>query len=378
MERASQMDGKGALFSWMSINGEETNASFECATAQYHINAAVSYGIYQYVKNTMDKEFLYQFGAEILFETALFYIDRGRFINDRDNRFCLNMVCGPDEYGCVVNNNAYTNRMTKFHFEYTVEAYHEMEKECPTVLASLCEKTGLTTAHINAFMKAAECMFENYLPERGIHAQDDSYLYKDPVDMTKTPRNVDIRHGLHPLNAWRIQATKQADVVLMMFVMGQDYSLEVKRANYEFYEPKTVHSSSLSAGIHSIVANEINKTEDAYEYFQQSLYMDLKNLRRNTEAGVHFACLGSTWMAVVNGYAGLRDYPKGIYLYPNLPDTWTEYKMKLNIRGRQIELRVGVDQVMITLLQGDDLNIIVYDKSIKFSEAQPIHIIQRN
>ena len=356
-ERAKEMAGEGALFSWMSINGEETNADYQCATAQYHINADIAYAIQSYYNNTKDLEFIDNYGAEVIFETAKFLYGRGRFIPLRNNQFCINMVCGPDEYGCMVNNNAYTNMMVKNHFEFAIQIWEDMRKRCPDLLTKLFDRIDMEEGHISNFRQAAASMFENFIPELGIHAQDDSYLYKDPVDMTKTPKNVDIRHRLHPLNAWRIQATKQADVVLMMLTLGEKFNAKVKKANYEFYEPKTVHSSSLSAGIHSIIAAEIGKLEEAYEYFQQSLYMDLKNLRRNTDAGIHFACLGATWMAMMNGFAGMRSYSDGLHFNPILPQSWSGYRFKIHYKGRCIQVVTTKKEIEYTLLTGEDIRI---------------------
>lgn len=371
-ERAKQMDGVGALYSWMSIDGEETNAFYECATAQYHINSDVAYAISKYFENTSDIDFLDNYGAEIVFETAKFLGKCGRYIPMRNNQFCINMVCGPDEYGCMVNNNAYTNAMVKYHFEFAVSIWEGMTKRCPEKLDELCQKIDLSEKDINHFRKAAENMFENYIEELGIHAQDDSYFYKDPVDMTKTPRNVDIRHNLHPLNAWKIQATKQADVVLMMLTLGNRYSKEVKKANYDFYEPKTVHSSSLSVGIHSIIANEIGNYSQAYDYFQQCLYLDLKDLRRNTAGGIHFACLGAGWMGIVNGFAGMREYKDELLFNPILPDAWKSYSFKINYKGRIIDILVQKDKTVYTLEAGEPIEFKSGNEVVLLFAQKPV------
>ncbi|HEX3046487.1 MAG TPA: beta-phosphoglucomutase [Bacillota bacterium] len=366
-ERAFQLDGVGALFSWMSINGEETNALPECSTAQYHINSDIAYAIWRYYISTGDQEFLFHYGAEILFETARFLADRGKFIPYRDERFCLNCVCGPDEYGCAVNNNCYTNMMAQFHFNFAVRVYEMMVQEVPQLLAFLSKKIALKSQEPKLWRQAADQMYIKFNHELGIHEQDDSYLYRDPVDMRKIPRNFDIRYGLFQMNLWRMQITKQADVVLLMFVLGDKFSLDVKKANYEFYEPRTCHGSSLSPSIHSIIASEIGRPEEAYDFFHQSLYMDISDFRQNTAGGVHFASAGGTWMAVVNGFAGMRDYEEELLFKPHLPKQWAYFRFKLLYRGRLLEILVEKDRSSFTLSSGEPLSFRVCAQTVELN-----------
>lgn len=355
--RAKEVEGVGALFSWMSISGEETNALPECSTAQIHINCDVAYVIKQYFLATGDVGFMYNYGAEILFETARYYAERGKYIAAKGNKFCFNCVCGPDEYGCSVNNNTYTNLMVQIHFNFATDIYRRMKKESPMLLERLAEKIGLKEEESASWKKAAENMYINYNEELGVYAQDDLYLYKDPVDMSKLPRNFDIRYSYYPINLWRMQITKQADLVLALFLAGDQFSLEEKRANYAFYEPRTCHGSSLSPCIHSIIASEIGLHEDAYDFFHQSLYMDNNDFRGNTKGGIHFACAGGTWMAMVNGFAGMRDYDDEFILNPHLPDQWASYRFKMVYRGRLLEITVTKEKASVRLISGDALSL---------------------
>ncbi len=364
-ERANQLDGLGGLYSWMSINGEETNVLPECSTAQYHINSDIAYAIWRYYISTNDREFLFKYGAEILFETARYLADRGKFISQRGDRFCINCVCGPDEYGCAVNNNSFTNMMAQFHFHFAVKVYEMMSRECPQIFAALAEKIALDNNEPAVWEKASDRMYIAFNEKLGIHEQDDSYLYRDPVDMSKLPRNFDIRYSYFPMNLWRMQITKQADVVLLMFVLGDKFSKEVKKANYEFYEPRTCHGSSLSPSIHSIIAAEIGLEEEAYDFFHQSLYMDISDFRKNTNGGIHFACLGGTWMAVINGFAGMRDYEDRLIFNPHLPKQWSFFKFKLLYRGRRLGISIEKDRSSFILLDGEPVTLFVFDKKVE-------------
>lgn len=370
-EHAAEMDGVGALWAWNSINGEECGVIYEAATAQYHLNADVIYALWRYWLQTNDTDFMYNYGAEMLFETARFLADRGKFIPERGGKFCINVVCGPDEYGCAVDNNCYTNMMTQFHLDFAVSIYNEMQKTAAEKLAELRAKIGLGENEVVLWKKAADQMYIPFSEELGIHMQDDSFIYRDPVDMSKIPLYTDIRWDYHPLNLWRMQVAKQADVVLLMFTRGDQFTTDIKRRNYEYYEPRTNHGSSLSPAIHAIVAAEIGQTDEAYDYFRHSAYMDLSDFKNNANNGVHAACLGGTWMAVINGMAGLRDYPERLVFNPVIPRAWEGYRFKICYRGRTISVDVQKDRVTYELVTGESLRLFSGDNEIILSSECP-------
>lgn len=375
-ERARQMGGVGALYSWNSISGEECGIVYEASTAEYHLVSDIAYALWRYVSATGDVAFLHACGAEILFETARFLADRGSFVPLRDGRFCINVVCGPDEYGCGVNNNCYTNMLAQWHFRYACSVYERMREECPAGLASLAGRIGLKPDEPERWRQCADRMYIPFNSKLGIHEQDDSFLYLDPVDMSRVPRHTDLRNDRHPLNLWRMQVAKQADVVLLMLVLGDRFSPEVKRANYEFYEPRTNHGSSLSTSIHSIIASEIGKHDDAYAYFRHSAMMDLNDFKDNTAGGVHAACLGGTWMAVINGFAGMRDYDGGLLFNPTLPAAWTGCRFKLAYRGRVLGVGVNRDSVVYHLISGESLRFESGGRVVTLSPARPEVILR--
>ncbi len=370
-ERAEQMDGAGALYSWNSISGEECGVVHEASTAEYHLVSDIALAVARYTQQTGDEAFLYDHGAEILFETARFLADLGAFIALRDDRFCINVVCGPDEYACGVNNNCYTNMLAAWHFRYAADVWRRMEERRPEEFAELSAQLALGPEERELWLRAAESMYVPWNEELGIHEQDDSFLRLEPVDMSKVPRNTDIRWSTHPLNLWRMRVIKQADVVLLMFVLGWEFDREVKRANYEFYEPLTCHGSSLSAGIHSIIASEIGRPEDAYDYFRQSVRLDLDDFKRNTAGGLHLACAGGNWMAVVNGFAGMRDWPDGLHFDPCLPEAWDSYSFDIVYRGSRIGVKVAPEQVEYRLLSGPAVEFTSSGEEVTLSPSEP-------
>ncbi|MCF7817091.1 MAG: HAD hydrolase-like protein [Kiritimatiellales bacterium] len=350
-ERARQLGRKGAEYSWNSVNGEECGHVFEAATGQHHLQSDIAWAVDRYVDASGDREFLYTMGAEIVFETARFLRDRGAF-SDYKGGFVLNAVCGPNEYGCGVDNNAYTNYMMQWHFETAARFFEEMKKEAPGILSALCERIGLTEEEAADWKKTAACVYLPWDEKLGIVPQDDAFLGHDPVDMSKIPLHTDIRTLVHPLDLWRMQLIKQADTVLLMYLHRDKFDDETVRRCYEYYEPKTNHGSSLSACMHAIVAADIGLLDDAYHFFRESSQMDINDLKSNTGGGVHSACLGGTWMAVVNGFGGMRDEKHTLKFRPQLPEKWTRLSFQLVWHGTRIGVEMKQDAVTYRHLGG--------------------------
>ncbi|MGZ0654374.1 beta-phosphoglucomutase family hydrolase [Coraliomargarita sp. W4R72] len=366
-EQARRMQGKGALYSWNSITGEECAHVYEASTAEYHLQSAVAWGVDRYVNATGDTDFLYDMGAEMIFETARFLRDRGTFVPHKGDRFCINVVCGPNEYSCGVDNNAYTNYFAQWHLFRAAEVFATMQKDAPERLDQLSERIGVDSAEVAAWRDAAERMYLPWDEELGIIPQDDQFLGRDPVDMSKIPLHTDVRSLVHPLNLWRMQLIKQADTVLLLFLFRHLFDEETVRKTYEFHEPKTNHGSSLSACMHSIVANDLDKDEDAYHFFRETALMDINDLKGNTSGGVHSACLGGTWMTVVHGFGGFRDTPDGLVLNPKLPEQWSRFSFPLVWRGSQIRVECSGEGVTISHLSGPAISFKLGTEKVSIS-----------
>ncbi len=364
-KRAKQLDGCGALFSWNSINGEECGFVFEAATAQYHINPDICFAILRYMDATGDDDFLVHYGAEILFETSKFMAHRGCFIKYKNDQFCINVVCGPDEYTPVVDNNCYTNYMTKVQLDFAYKTACKLKEEYPKEYKRITEITEVDEDEILLWKNASENMYIPYNSELDILMQDDQYLYREPIDIKEIEKDrLPLLTHLHPLNLWRYQVSKQADIVLLMYVMSHKFDRIMKEKIYNFYEPKTIHDSSLSVSIHSIVANDIGYYDQAYEYFMRAARMDLDDHNGNTAVGVHSACMGGTILALLNGFAGMKIHDGNIYFTPHIADAWNKYQFQVVYRNRFIQIQVNKQSVIYRLLKGDDIEIISYDEKI--------------
>ncbi|MCF8000275.1 MAG: glycoside hydrolase family 65 protein [Halanaerobiales bacterium] len=364
-ENADRMKLDGALFPWRTINGKEASGNFLGSTVQYHINADIAFAINKYVNTTEDYNFLYNKGAELLFETARMWVSLGHFEKLKNNKFCINEACGPDEYKPAVNNNCYTNYMAKFNLEYAVEVYNKLKNEVPNLLEALKDEIELSENEVKKWNKVGRNMYLPYNEELEINPQDDSFVYKQDIDIESIPiKELPLVQNWHPLTIWKYKILKQADVILLMLFMGDNFSLEQKRRNYDYYEPKTTHDSSLSPSIYSIIASEIGYYDDAYNYFLQTARLDLDDYNENTYQGLHTACMGSNWMVLVQGFAGMRNYNGKLSFDPYLPAKWDGYRFKIKYKGSLLEVHVREEFVEYELLEGENIQFKHGNKQI--------------
>lgn len=358
-KRAKEMGGRGALFAWNTIDGDECGVVFEASTAQYHLNCAIAFALWQHYLVTGDETFLRDVATPIVWETAIFLSHLGEFIPGREGAFCLNVVCGPDEYACGVDNNAYFNYMTHWHFGLALHLLERWTSQTPSACARIRGEAGLDQTEVARLQQAHLKM---YLPQPnadGVIPQDDSYLSRNPVEMRLIAHNTDIRDLMHPLNLWRIQVTKQADVVLLFLLRPELFDGVTRKVNFDFYEARTNHGSSLSPAVHSIVANEIGYRASAYRYFSHSARLDLDDFKRNAWKGLHTACLGGTWLAAIAGFGGVRITDDGLLLNPRLPDAWTSLEFPLTYRGAQVRVTCTHRLIRIVLRAGEEMRLTV-------------------
>lgn len=363
-DRAREMSENGALFPWRTINGEEASSYYAAGTAQYHIDADIAHSIKRYVEVSGDRALLKEIGAEILVETARMWAGLG-FFSPTTGAFHIHGVTGPDEYTTAVNDNAFTNLMARSNLRYAAEVVSWLRDDDPTAYRHLAHVTELAPEETAAWEHAADMMYVPYQTERGIHPQDANFLEKEVWDFANTPRD---RYPLllhyHPLVIYRHQVIKQADVVLAMVLLGDEFSLEQKRRNFDYYDPLTTGDSSLSACVQSILAAEIGYEEKALEYFQYALLMDLADIAGNVVDGVHIASTGGVWMSLVYGFGGLRDFHGELEFDPRLPRLWERLSFQLRFHGRVIDVVLTHDTFVFTLLEGPDLEICVQDAQL--------------
>jgi alpha,alpha-trehalose phosphorylase len=368
-ERAREVNQRGALFPWRTINGEEASAYYAAGTAQYHINADIMYGVRKYVEVTGDEAFLHDEGAEMLVETARLWNDLGFYSKRAGGKFCIHGVTGPDEYNTVVNNNTFTNLMARGNLRYAAATVEMLRKHHPERFVALVDRTGVDVSEVEEWKRAAEKMYIPFDGKMRIHPQDDSFLDKKVWDFEDTPAD---RYPLllhhHPLVIYRHAVIKQADIVLAMFLLGQEFSLEQKKRNFDFYDPLTTGDSSLSVCIQSILALEIGYAEQALEYLKYAVLMDLADVAGNVQDGIHIASIGGTWMAVVHGLSGMRDYDGQISFNPKpLPGKMKRLRFPLTIRGQMLEVNIDRKSVTYSLREGDGLVIRHGEEEIRLS-----------
>src|SRR5215471_1594114 len=295
--RARELGHRGAMFPWRTISGEEASAYYAAGTAQYHINADIMYALRKYVQATGDEQFLRDCGAEMLVETARLWRDLGFYSNAKGGKFCINAVTGPDEYNTVVNNNAYTNLMARENLRYAAETVQSLRVANPDAYNALVHKTGLEPSEGEAWLRAAENMYVPYDENLKVIPQDDNFLDRERWDFRNTPSD---RYPLllfyHPLNIYRKQVIKQADVVLAMFLLGDEFPEDAKKRNFEFYDPLTTGDSSLSSCVEAIIAAQTGDMDKTREYGMAALLMDLADVGGNVKDGCHIASMGGTWM----------------------------------------------------------------------------------
>jgi alpha,alpha-trehalose phosphorylase len=374
--RARQLGHRGALFPWRTISGEEASAYYAAGTAQYHINAAISYAVRQFVRVTGDQEFLAREGVEILVETARFWADLGFFSARRDGQFCIQGVTGPDEYSAVVDNNAYTNLMARENLNGAVECLQLLHATDSEAYARVVERLKIQPQEPVEWCDAAERMFVPYDERAGVLLQDEHFLNRKPWDFEGTPiEKYPLLLHYHPLNIYRHQVIKQTDVVLATFLAGDRFSLDEKRRVFEYYDPLTTADSSLSSCVQSVMASEVGAAQTAYEYFLISAAIDLANLAGNVGDGIHVASCGGVWMALVNGFAGLRDIEgHDLRFAPRLPVDWQSMSFRLIVRGSRLEVEMTGDATTYRLLDGESLSLISDGEHFTVSTDAPVTV----
>jgi alpha,alpha-trehalose phosphorylase len=372
-QRARAVNQRGALFPWRTISGDEASAYYAAGTAQYHINADIAYALKKYVEVTGDEEFLHDVGAEMLVETARLWRDLGFFSERRGGRFCIAGVTGPDEYNTVVNNNTFTNLMARENLWYAAAVMEKLSSEKPDAYAALVGKTGLQLSEVKEWRRAADGMYVAYDETLGIHLQDDEFLDKKPWDFANTPpEKYPLLLHHHPLVIYRHQVIKQADVILAMFLLGNEFSAEQKKRNFDFYDPLTTGDSSLSVSIQAIIAFELAYLETARRYFTSSCLMDLADVAGNAADGCHIASMGGTWMAGVYGFAGMRDYNGRISFDPTSPGQLERVRFPVTVRDQMLEVDIRKDGVTYSLREGKGLTIRHRGREVTVKPGEPI------
>ena len=310
----------------------------------------------------------------MLVETARLWLDLGFYSDRKGGKFCINAVTGPDEYNTVVNNNAYTNLMARENLRYAAQTVQSLRATNPDAYEVLGHKTALEPSEVEEWMRAAESMYVPYDEKLKINPQHDSFLDDEPWDFRNTPPD---RYPLllfyHPLNIYRKQVIKQADVVLAMFLLGDEFSPEAKKRNFEFYDPLTTGDSSLSSCVEAIIAAQVGDVGKALRYGVAALLMDLADVGGNVKDGCHIASMGGTWMMLTYGLGGMRDDGGMLSFTPRrAPEDNAILRFPVTYRSQRLEVEIGLEKVEYALREGECLTIRHEAEEIQLTRENPV------
>lgn len=360
-ENAKKLGMSGALYPMVTMNGEECHNEWEITFEELHRNAAISYAIFNYVRYTGDESYLADYGFEVLVETGRFWASRVTYNKFKDKYMMLG-VTGPNEYENNVNNNWYTNTMVSWNLQYAMDTMALLQKKYPSQYEKLKNKLQIKDEEIAKWKEIIEKMYYPCVESLGVFEQQDGYMDKEQLLVS------DLKKSDLPLNqnwSWdrilRSCFIKQADVLQGIYFLEDRYDPDTIKRNFDFYEPRTVHESSLSSCIHSIIASKIGYEEKAYELYLRTARLDLDNYNNDTEDGLHITSMAGTWMSIIQGFGGMRVISDTLSFRPFMPKAWTQYSFRTLFRGRLIELTVNTDNIIIELKEGSPLTVKVFD-----------------
>ncbi|ULO09102.1 family 65 glycosyl hydrolase [Paenibacillus sp. 19GGS1-52] len=365
IERAKDVDCEGACYPIATIDGTESCDLWQHSNLQLHVGTAISYGIWHYVKNTGDQAFLHSKGAEMLIQISRFYATRGQW-GQRSGEYGYFGVMGPDEFQLMVNNNCYINLMAQKSFEYTLDTLRVMKEQAPAEYAEVVARTTLREEELGDWSSKALHMRIPLDEISGVYEEHDGFFDMPHLDIHSIPvTDFPLYSNWSYDRLYRYDMIKQPDVLMFMFLYSGQFSKEAKIANYEYYEPRCIHESSLSPSIHSILASEIGKHEEAYNFFEFATRLDLDNYNRNTREGLHTTSIAAAWMNIVYGFGGMRSDGERLSFQPTLPERWSSYSFQ--VMYEDVLLRIVVDQTTVKLsaISGGSAEVIVYGQQIK-------------
>lgn len=367
---ANQQGLKGALYPMVTFTGIECHNEWEITFEEIHRNGAIAYGIYNYVNYTGDKEYLNEFGIDVLTGISRFWADRVHF-NQKKNVYMMHGVTGPNEYENNVNNNWYTNRIASWTLEYTLEVIQYLKDKG---YESRVNGLNITKDEIDKWQDIINKMYYPYDEELNVFIQHDTFLDKDLMTVDQlAPEHRPLNQNWSWDRILRSCFIKQADVLQGMYFLNDRYSMDEKRRNFEFYEPMTVHESSLSPCVHSILAAELGMEEKAYEMYNRTARLDLDNYNNDTEDGLHITSMTGSWLAIVQGFAGMRTANETLSFAPFIPSTWTNYSFKIVYRKHRLTIEINQSNVVITQ-NGPTLQLKLYGNEVTLPENGEIKV----
>ena len=357
-ENALKNGYKGAQYPWESADDgteqcpaytiEPDGSCYRCYVADYehHVSAAVAYGVYNYTRITGDLEFFYNKGIYILIETARFWASRCEYI-EKEDRYEIRKVTGPDEWHEPVDNNVYTNYLARWNLLYVKRKLDELKADNRSLYKDVLERTQFSDEEAMELQSIADKIYLPKMAGRNILEQFEGYFgLKDCIIEKYDENDWPIRPEiLKELTVDKTSLIKQADVVMLMYLLENEFTAEEIRDNYHYYEKRTLHGSSLSPAIYSIVGLRTGDKGKAYRYLRRAAFIDLLNLQKNTREGIHAANAGGVWQIIVFGFAGVKTDDKGeLIIEPNMPKDWKNLNFKLWHNNKRLNINIYADK----------------------------------
>jgi maltose phosphorylase len=367
--RAKMLDCKGAFYPIATISGKECCNLWQHASLQLQASTAVAYGIWFYEKMFSDVEFLEKYGLEMLIEISRMLVTRGDY--DKDGKYGYYCVMGPDEFQMMVHNNTYTNYMAKFTLNYTLTVINQIKEANPQAYKKTVKKVNYSEKEAEEFKNVADNMLLLYDEETKLFEQHYGFYKLPHVDKDAIPiSEFPLYDHWSYERIYRNDMIKQPDVLMFMFLFNSSFTLEQLKANYEYYEPLCIHESSLSPSIHSVLATQLGKDEEAYEFFRFATRMDLDNYNRNTNQGLHTTSIAAAWMNIVYGFGGLRSDGDILTIKPSIPAQWNSYSFTIEYAGQILKIKVEKDKVTITPKRNNKISIRVYEQVVEIADKE--------
>lgn len=359
-KRAEALDCKGAFYPIATISGRECCSLWQHASLQLQASTAVAYGIWLYEKITKDVSFTEEYGLEMLVEICRMLATRGDYNADH-TRYGYYCVMGPDEFQMMVNQNCYTNYMGQFTFRYTLQVMERMKKACPDSFAKVASKVGYEETEGKDWQEKADAMYIPFDERQQLFEQHEGYFELPHIDVDAIPTtDFPLYHHWSYDRIYRNDMIKQPDVLMFLLLFNSAFSEEVIRSNYEFYEPRCIHESSLSPSVHSILAAQLGKSEEAFEFFRFATRMDLDNYNRNSGEGLHTTSIAAAWMNIVYGFGGLRSDGDILSLEPSIPKQWEGYRFHIVYDEDVICVEVEQNRVLLKTLGSKGVKLRIY------------------
>jgi maltose phosphorylase len=373
IENAAKLGFKdgAALYPMVTMNGEECHNEWEITFEEIHRNGAIAFAIFNYIRHTGDNEYMCDYGLEVLIGISRFWSQRATF-SENLGKYVILGVTGPNEYENNVNNNWYTNSLAVWTLSYTLSNIRLLEKDKPDQLSDLFRKINFNfSEETKRWKEVCENMHLPADPLRNVFLQQDGFLDKELKPASSIPSDE------KPINqhwSWdrilRSCFIKQADVLQGIYLFEDQFDTETIKRNFDFYEPMSVHESSLSACIHSIVASRIRNIEKAYELYLRTARLDLDDYNNEVGEGLHITSMAGTWLAIVEGFGGMRILDNRLHLAPQIPVNWKSYSFHARFRGILFEVKVSKDFVSVNNLSDKNLDLVISGKMYQVKRSE--------